>query len=47
VRCGATDTYLNEIYDGCGGKLYVCSDSYNCDSVKEARGEGMAFVAGK
>lgn len=47
VRCGATGTFLNEIYDGSGGKLYVCSDSYNCDALKQARGEGMPGASGQ
>jgi alpha-D-ribose 1-methylphosphonate 5-phosphate C-P lyase len=32
VRCGATDTYMNELYDSQSGrKLFVCSDSGYCD----------------
>lgn len=39
VRCGAGGAFLNEIYDGAGGKLYVCSDSHHCDTRKAARKE--------
>lgn len=44
VRCGSTDTYMNEIYDGSSGeKFYVCSDSSYCDKVRN-RKEGRDDV---
>jgi len=40
ARCGSDDTYLNEIYEGPDGeKVYVCSDSHQCDKNKEASKE--------
>jgi len=32
ARCGATDTYLDEVIDNAGGgRSYFCSDSGYCD----------------
>jgi len=42
VRCGSTDTYMNEIHDGSSGnKLYVCSDSSYCDKVRSRREDDL------
>jgi alpha-D-ribose 1-methylphosphonate 5-phosphate C-P lyase len=46
VRCGAVDTYLNEVYDDAGRHIYVCSDSSNCDKIK-AKAEEVLDCAGK
>jgi alpha-D-ribose 1-methylphosphonate 5-phosphate C-P lyase len=36
VRCGSTDTFLDEIYDERTGRTSrVCSDSGYCDLVRE------------
>jgi alpha-D-ribose 1-methylphosphonate 5-phosphate C-P lyase len=44
ARCGAADTYMNEIHDDRNGKkLYICSDSSYCDKVR-ARKEGISDV---
>ena len=42
MRCGADNTYLNEILDGVGGKTYICSDSSNCDKIKASK-EGVSY----
>jgi alpha-D-ribose 1-methylphosphonate 5-phosphate C-P lyase len=42
VRCGSTDTYMNEIHDGSSGnKLYVCSDSSYCDKVRSRKEDDL------
>lgn len=46
VRCGSTHTYLNENLDGKGRKIYVCSDSSNCDKLRAEREEVLS-CAGK
>jgi alpha-D-ribose 1-methylphosphonate 5-phosphate C-P lyase len=46
IRCGAANTYLNEIFDVAGGKVYVCSDSSNCDKLRAECGEEIS-CAGK
>ncbi|WP_094604136.1 Alpha-D-ribose 1-methylphosphonate 5-phosphate C-P lyase [Sporomusa silvacetica DSM 10669] len=44
VRCGAIDTYMNEIYDERSGKkIHLCSDSSHCDKVREQK-EGRLDV---
>lgn len=46
ARCGAGDTYLNELYDSATGhKIYVCSDSGYCDKRRAAQ-QGGAVHAG-
>ncbi len=36
IRCGSTNTYMNELYDSSSGqKLFVCSDSGYCDRRRE------------
>jgi alpha-D-ribose 1-methylphosphonate 5-phosphate C-P lyase len=46
LRCGSTNTYMNEVYNGSAGapKTYICSDSSFCDKVRK-RKEGHAHVA--
>ncbi|OAT85470.1 alpha-D-ribose 1-methylphosphonate 5-phosphate C-P-lyase PhnJ [Desulfotomaculum copahuensis] len=41
IRCGAKDTYLNELFDAVSGaKVYVCSDSGYCDKRRAAGKRG-------
>lgn len=36
LRCGARDTYLNELFDqNTGQRLYLCSDTSHCDKRRE------------
>jgi len=46
LRCGSTNTYMNEVYNGADGapKMYICSDSSFCDKVR-ARKEEQINVA--
>lgn len=37
ARCGATDSFLDELIDGAGGKQWQCSDSDWCDRHRVAR----------
>ena len=41
-RCGASDTFMNELFDSeSGQKLYICSDSGYCDKRKNSKGGGQ------
>lgn len=45
VRCGAGDTYMNEIVLSDGSRAYACSDSGYCDARQQATGSHGATNA--